>query len=444
MKKFNRLSALILSFILVCQIALMGCVITDATTFESLYTLKEDIVYAEDAINHEGEPETLKFDAYIPNTVNESTPAIIFFHGGGFVGQAKDADFYVDMCTDVVAQGFAAFSVEYSKYMDGSVYGYLGEEVRALIADQCKLAVGFIKGNADIYNIDPDRIVLCGDSAGAAIAVAVAYDDNGAADAAGVINIWGGMPSFMDVKESGEDNAWGAPIYDYPMPENPAPMSIIHGNADTVAPITTSYKLMEDILEAGGFCELYELEGAGHYDIAYYDEIMSVLLEYAITFTSIYRATFYDGENLLSDLTVRKITVDSYLAEPVAPEKEGYTFSGWYTSKEFIETSLWDFESGKVEQNVNLYAKYEENNIGFGDRLKGDANNADGVTIADAITIFRHLADKALITDEADAWAADVDNKGGITIQDAIYIFRFLADKITLDELQAIGFTIES
>ena len=71
-------------------------------------------------------------------------------------------------------------------------------------------------------------------------------------------------------------------------------------------------------------------------------------------------------------------------------------------------------------------------------RLKGDVNNADGITIADAIMIFRHLADKALITDETDAWAADIDGSGGITIQDAIYIFRFLADKMTLNELQEI------
>ena len=74
-------------------------------------------------------------------------------------------------------------------------------------------------------------------------------------------------------------------------------------------------------------------------------------------------------------------------------------------------------------------------------RLKGfitnGGNNAD-ISIQDAIAIFRHLADKVLLIDEDDAFAADIDGKNGITIQDAIYIFRYLADKLTMEELQAI------
>jgi len=69
--------------------------------------------------------------------------------------------------------------------------------------------------------------------------------------------------------------------------------------------------------------------------------------------------------------------------------------------------------------------------------ITNNGNNAD-ISIQDAIAIFRHLADKVILTNEEDAYAADIDGVGGITIQDAIYIFRYLADKLTMEELQAI------
>ena len=58
------------------------------------------------------------------------------------------------------------------------------------------------------------------------------------------------------------------------------------------------------------------------------------------------------GNTIEAEKTNGKIT------EPKAPEKEGYTFDGWYTDKEL--TKKFDFDKA-VSGNVTLYAKWTEN-----------------------------------------------------------------------------------
>ena len=60
-----------------------------------------------------------------------------------------------------------------------------------------------------------------------------------------------------------------------------------------------------------------------------------------------------DGGN-----TIEAEKTNGKITEPEAPEKEGYTFDGWYTDKEL--TKKFDFDKA-VSGNVTLYAKWTEN-----------------------------------------------------------------------------------
>ena len=58
-----------------------------------------------------------------------------------------------------------------------------------------------------------------------------------------------------------------------------------------------------------------------------------------------------------SEIASKTVTRNSKVAEPTAPEKEGYTFMGWFTDESL--TVAYDFDS-KVTKSFTLYAKWTE------------------------------------------------------------------------------------
>ncbi len=64
-----------------------------------------------------------------------------------------------------------------------------------------------------------------------------------------------------------------------------------------------------------------------------------------------------DGGSTVSSVTVSR---NAKATEPEAPEKEGYTFMGWYTDEALTEK--YDFNS-KVTKNIILYAKWDKHDI---------------------------------------------------------------------------------
>ena len=58
-----------------------------------------------------------------------------------------------------------------------------------------------------------------------------------------------------------------------------------------------------------------------------------------------------------SEIASKTVTRNSKIAEPTVPEKEGYTFMGWFTEESL--TVAYDFDS-KVTKSITLYAKWEK------------------------------------------------------------------------------------
>lgn len=108
-----------------------------------------------------------EIEAYVyePDTVTETPlPAIIYFHGGGFVaGDIKSSD---PVCRDLC---------ENSEHVIISVDYRLAPEHRFPIApNDCLAAFEWVVANAKALNIDPNKLNVCGDSAGGNLAAVVA------------------------------------------------------------------------------------------------------------------------------------------------------------------------------------------------------------------------------------------------------------------------------
>jgi alpha-L-fucosidase 2 len=122
-------------------------------------------------------PAGLKLDAFVPRG-NRRVPAVIVVHGGGW--EAGDKVTYVTPMFEPLARaGLAWFSIDYRLTPDVTHEEQL-EDVRT--------AIRFIRTNHARFNIDPERIVLLGESASGQMVTQVATEDR---SLAGVISFYG-------------------------------------------------------------------------------------------------------------------------------------------------------------------------------------------------------------------------------------------------------------
>jgi acetyl esterase len=101
---------------------------------------------------------------HYPLQVAGSTPAIVFFHGGGFT--VGDVESYDAVCRDIAAQtGFPVASVDYR----------LGPEHPApTSSEDCLAAWTYLVNNASALSLDPSRLAVMGDSAGGKLSAVIA------------------------------------------------------------------------------------------------------------------------------------------------------------------------------------------------------------------------------------------------------------------------------
>ncbi len=129
-----------------------------------------DLVYK---TTPEGE---LTLDLFYPTKrVGETNPAVLLFHGGGWISGTKE-----EFCAEIEPligklreSGFLVAGVDYRFALGGETWRDL--------ADDCEDALRFLVENAADYDADPERIGLIGYSAGAHLALLTALETKDAA-----------------------------------------------------------------------------------------------------------------------------------------------------------------------------------------------------------------------------------------------------------------------
>lgn len=103
------------------------------------------------------EGEIRLLDIYLPNEGTAPYPVIIDIFGGGWYFGRKSSHKFVP-ALNLLKRGFAVVSINYSMSFQGE-FPVQVQEVKA--------AIRFIRRHAAEYDLDPDRIALLGESAGA-------------------------------------------------------------------------------------------------------------------------------------------------------------------------------------------------------------------------------------------------------------------------------------
>ncbi|MEM9466439.1 MAG: alpha/beta hydrolase [Actinomycetota bacterium] len=255
-----------------------------------------DIVYAQ-ALSHNGwgsetaEPIDLLLDVYEPVRTDDVTmPAVVMIHGGGFTGGSKEHGALSSMAHWFAERGWVAYSINYRLAGDTgtlpaeypqppiAVPQEQADQWRALYpaCRDAKAAIRWVKATADDFSIDPDHVAVVGGSAGSNLAITLGVSDEGdctdevsidddptlastnldqSSSVATVIDHWGGsavltMLGFLD---SGSR-----------FDPTDAPVSIVHGTADTTVDFAEAENLRSAYESTGVPYAWHPLEGAGH------------------------------------------------------------------------------------------------------------------------------------------------------------------------------------
>ncbi|HYQ56024.1 MAG TPA: alpha/beta hydrolase [Draconibacterium sp.] len=182
--------------------------------------------------------ENLDMDIYLPQNDSElERAAIIYVHGGSFSEGERDTEQIKDFCTRLANYGYVVASISYRLTRKGAPEGFgcdcsATEKLNTIYAatEDLQDASFFLIENRHQYQINPQQIILAGNSAGAETVLNTAYQppycyglDSGPVSFAGVISMSGAIPDTTV-------------LYD----ESAIPSLLFHGTDDALVPYATA------------------------------------------------------------------------------------------------------------------------------------------------------------------------------------------------------------
>lgn len=233
--------------------------------------------------NVDGNP--IKMYAFYPDDNNKNRTAVMIIHGGGWTG--GETNTFFPHARYFASRGAVAFCIDYRLVKNGEVT--LSESL-----SDCKSAIRYIRKNADKFGINPNRIMVIGDSAGghltACLGTIKGYndvnDDLSISDAPNMAVLCNPLTDFtkskyLRVVVGGDALDWKnkfdldsvsvetlelaktfSPLYN--VEKNDINTLIMHGTADTVISYEQSENLFKKMKNVGNVCEMITLPGAKH------------------------------------------------------------------------------------------------------------------------------------------------------------------------------------
>ena len=114
-------------------------------------------------------------DAYLPpdSDKRDKRPVVVVMHGGGFVGGDKEEGGQVRYAYELSMRGYVVVSINYR--LTGESWSWESQKAEFDAQEDFRAAIRYVRSVADDYNLDSDKIIVSGDSAGAMTSLFVAY-----------------------------------------------------------------------------------------------------------------------------------------------------------------------------------------------------------------------------------------------------------------------------
>lgn len=256
-----------------------------ATCEDTSYVNKIKSFYTEEANGRKGhliktyktvDNYDLEIHLFLPEDDNQQKkrPVIVYFNGGSWSEGKPDWSF--PACQNYANKGWVGVVVEYRlAYRQGTLPF---ESVM-----DAKSAIRWLRQHAGEYNIDTNRIVASGNSAGGHLVLATALVENWNEKTDNLI--YSPVPNVLMVNSGVYDltdnnTAWiRQGLQDRNQDENLVkeispnylinkdlpPTLIIHGTNDRNVPYSTAKEFLDKMKLEGVDIEFHELEGAGHF-----------------------------------------------------------------------------------------------------------------------------------------------------------------------------------
>lgn len=220
--------------------------------------------------------ERLLLDAYVPEGTGPF-PTVILIHGGGWTGGDKSGGpkkgYMAPMHEPLEKAGFAWFSINY-RLAPKHRYPACIEDVET--------AIRWVKAHAAQYHLDPQRIVLAGESAGGHLGVLAIVRQKPDTKVAAMVSFYGRVDLTDEVKPDAELRAplvalidrktydtqaqailrEASPIY-FVKPGLP-PFLFVHGTTDASVPFDQSVQMQAKLKQAGVPADLITIKDGVH------------------------------------------------------------------------------------------------------------------------------------------------------------------------------------
>jgi len=235
---------------------------------------------------------SLQLDLHLPPGVKGKIPLVFYIHGGGWSSVTKEDTVNMEA---FIREGYALSAMDY-RYSNEAFFPAQIEDVKA--------ALRWLRAHAGEFNLDPERFVVWGHSAGAHLAALLAltgesrvFDTGDNTDVSSKVLAVGCISPPVDLFDMGaQENAkemiaallGGSPGEKKELAELASPLShvkkgdappflFVHGDRDDIVPLRHSQKLHESLVKNGLSSRLVVQPGVDHANFNHPDMVRELV-----------------------------------------------------------------------------------------------------------------------------------------------------------------------